>query len=210
MKSEAVTTVVVGAISTNCYLFSDDMQLCVVDPGGDPELIFAAAKGQKITHVLLTHSHYDHILALNALIEANPMLVVGVHRLEQKCPEDSNCNLSGLVGEPFVASRTPELPLDDGMIVEIAGYSIEVIHTPGHTIGGCSFYCGEVLFSGDTLFHSAVGRSDLPGGDEKTLAKSVRRLYQLPGSTVVFPGHMDKTKISWERHHNPYVRIDEL
>ncbi|MCK5809398.1 MBL fold metallo-hydrolase [bacterium] len=210
MKLEDVTTVVVGAISTNCYLFGNDTEVCAVDPGGDADLILDAAKGKTITHVLLTHSHYDHILAINELIDKYPEIVVGVHISEHHCPENPDCNLSSLVGEPFALNTTPELLLEDGMVFEIAGHKIEVIHTPGHTVGGCSFLSGEILFSGDTLFHSSVGRTDLPGGDGEILKQSVRKLYELPGRTVVFPGHMQSTKISWERHHNPYVQIEIL
>ena len=98
--------------------------------------------------------------------------------------------------------------LKDGEILEVAGFSLEVIHTPGHTKGGCCYYEEKeaVLISGDTLFHTSVGRSDFPTGSMSTLIKSIKeRLFALPGDVMVYPGHNSLTCIADERKFNPFV-----
>ncbi len=210
MQESDVTTIPVGPIETNCYLFGTDTECCIVDPGGDAKLITDAIGNRSVSHILLTHAHYDHIMALDKLLILFPHAVVALHTAEREWLQNPNLNLSSLVGTPFSAPRKPDLLLNDGMELMIAEKHIRVIHTPGHTPGSCSFLSGDILFSGDTLFHSAVGRSDLPGSSESQLINSVKRLYELPGKTTVFPGHMRRTTIAWERRHNPFVRSGDL
>ena len=98
--------------------------------------------------------------------------------------------------------------LHDGQILDLAGITLKVIYTPGHTIGGCCYYWeeGHVLFSGDTLFHASIGRTDLPTGSEGQLVRSIRgKLFELPDETRVCPGHMEETTIGYEKRYNPYV-----
>jgi glyoxylase-like metal-dependent hydrolase (beta-lactamase superfamily II) len=184
-----------GPGQTNCYVVCwETSPAYVIDPAGDAPAILAALRelGAEEWRVLLTHAHFDHILALNDLGAA----AVYAHPLEEEALRDPALNLSAAVGGAF-SSDLPLVALDEG---GSAG-PFRVLHTPGHRPGSLCFHCEEegLLFSGDTLFFAGVGRSDLPGGDPARLAASLRRLLALPPQTLVYPGHGPQTSVGAER-----------
>lgn len=200
----------VDPIGTNCYIVSDDdRNAFIVDPGGDADLIINAAKDLNVAYILLTHTHYDHIGALDSVSSAFPDAEVAVHKSEKAALYDASLNLSVGFGLSHVYKGEVHLELSDGDVLNFGDKTIKVIHTPGHTVGGVCYYVDDFLFSGDTLFKSSVGRTDLPGGDAVTLLKSIKeKIYTLPGKISVYPGHMEKTTVSWEKQRNPYVKGD--
>ena len=116
--------------------------------------------------------------------------------------------VAGMYGMSAQNSPAPDRFLEDGIVVEFGSHSLKVIHTPGHTPGGCCLYLvsEQLLISGDTLFADGVGRTDLPGGSHEQLVNSIRsKLFTLPDQTVVWPGHGPSTTIGHEKHHNPYL-----
>ncbi|MDR2514053.1 MAG: MBL fold metallo-hydrolase [Christensenellaceae bacterium] len=188
-------TLRLGAGRTNCYLVRVETgPAYVIDPADDAPAILAALEelGAKEWLILLTHAHFDHILALNGLgAEA-----VYAQPLEEAALRDPVLNLSVAAGCAF-SSGLPLVPLGEGDAIG----PFSVLHTPGHSPGSLCFYCEEegLLFSGDILFFSGIGRSDLPGGDQARLGASLRRLLALPPGTLVFPGHGPETSIGAER-----------
>ena len=201
---------VVGIIGTNCYLVINEetKEAVLIDPGAYPLKIRNAVKeaGLKIKAVLLTHAHFDHIMGLDD-VRKEFQVPVYVEEEDMNMMTDSRWNLSvNYVNGGY--QYKDAIPVKDGQILEIAGMQFKVIHTPGHTPGGCCYYMEKegVLFSGDTLFQASVGRSDFPGGSASELVRSVReKLLALPDETHVYPGHMDETTIGYERRHNPFV-----
>lgn len=198
----------VAPIGTNCYIVSDNGEALIIDPGGDAADIIDQAEGLNVRYILLTHTHYDHIGALSDVAKAFPDAKVAVHSTEKDHLYRPDRNFSVGFGLDFVYSGSVQIELADGTELPFAGSVIKVIHTPGHTEGCVCFSFGDALFSGDTLFRSSVGRTDLPGGDAVALIKNIReKLYTLPGRTVVYPGHEGSTTIAWERTRNPYVKL---
>ena len=201
---------VVGIIGTNCYLVinEDTKEAVMIDPGGYPQNLKNEIKEKdlKIQAVLLTHAHFDHIMGLSDVIK-DFQVPVYVEEMDKDMMTDGNKNLSGNYvngGFRFADVKT----VKDGQVLEIAGFQFQVIHTPGHTPGGCCYYVEKegVLFSGDTLFRASVGRSDFPGGSASDLVRSVKeKLLILPDETHVYPGHMDETIIGYEKLYNPFV-----
>lgn len=194
---------VVGPIETNCYVVSEPVsgEGMLIDPGDyDPGIEeYAKAENIKILYTLNTHGHADHIKG-NAVF-AFPVLI---HEFDEPCLKDPGKNLSLLTLERIEPVRAERL-LKDGDEIFLGDAVFTVIHTPGHTVGGISVLCEDVLFSGDTLFFEGVGRTDLPGGDHKTLIESMDRLMTLPDSVRVFPGHGQETTIGHERRNNPFL-----
>lgn len=200
---------VVGAVATNCYLVfhKDTKEGFVVDPGGEPERIQGAVKknGVKLQGILLTHGHFDHVEAAHIFHETYQVPVY-VHQQEQKTLEDPNINMSVMMGQPKVYEAQEFLK--DEQMIEMAGFQIRVLFTPGHTQGGCCYYMPEenILFSGDTLFCGSIGRTDFPGGSSATLVRSIgEKLLGLPEQTQVLPGHDVRTTIEQERIYNPFL-----
>lgn len=203
-----VESMVLGAMGTNCYLAMniDTKALLIIDPPSDEAVICEriGAMGGRPEAVLLTHGHFDHIGVAQALHEK---LGVPVYALdaEQEILEDPGKNLSRMFGTPFTVKA--DRYLRDGQILELAGMQIQVIHTPGHTIGGACYYIPSehVLFSGDTLFYCSVGRTDFPTGSMGELHRSIHeKLFVLPEDTAVLPGHNMSTNIGFEKKFNPY------
>ena len=208
-----VRGVVVGLFQENCWIVGSRRrgEAVVIDPGDEPEEILALARdmGVKITRVLASHAHLDHIMAARDIVEATgaPFLL---HAEDVGIAENMPLSARMWLGHDVAPAPTPDAFPVDGQDIEVAGVQLRVIHTPGHTPGSVSLYAQEagLLFSGDTLFRESIGRTDLPGGDTPTIVRSIReRLFSLPESTRVLPGHMQETTIGYERRHNPFVRV---
>lgn len=201
---------VIGPVGTNCYIVrNDDTDECfVTDPAACPlELVgHIRREGLNVKAVLLTHGHFDHIMGLDDFLKEFPVPVYAFSE-EKPLLESAELNSSlGMFGRPYTFSGAEYV--GDGQILHIAGFEIRVIHTPGHTAGGCCYYipAENVLISGDTLFRASVGRTDLPTGSMGDLVRSVReKLFVLPEETKVYPGHMEETTIGYEKKYNPFV-----
>lgn len=194
---------------TNCYVISSESgEAVVVDPGGPTEEVrkYLADEKLELAWVLLTHGHGDHIFGVGSLRSLSKN-GVAIAEGDAGCLVNSRENLSGHMGQDTEFEAAERL-LKDGDVLDVDGMKIEVILTPGHTRGGCCYYMTEgddsLLISGDTLFARSIGRTDLPGGDEATLMKSLERLAGFPDSLRVYPGHGPDTTIGEERMLNPY------
>jgi glyoxylase-like metal-dependent hydrolase (beta-lactamase superfamily II) len=200
----------VGMLGTNCWIYVFDNDVFVVDPGGDTETIIAFLKSKRlaITQILLTHGHFDHIMALPGIHRAFPSAAISIHRADQGFVDGDalkrHCSDFKMAAgdDAFILSNWQEMPsvtrlLEGGDTVG----PFTVLHTPGHTPGSVSYYHRDMrtLFSGDTLFRGGIGRTDLSGGDRTAMAESLRRLFALDGDTQVFPGHGEPTTIETER-----------
>lgn len=200
---------VVGAVQTNCYIIiNEDTNEClVVDPGASANQLASRIKadGLKPVAILLTHGHFDHAGAAQELAEEFDILVYA-QEAEEDTLKEPRKNVSWMVGK--AESYTADVYVKDMEYLNLAGFAMQVLHTPGHTEGGCCYYFKEndVLFSGDTLFAQSVGRTDFPGGSMSQLVRSIReKLMVLPDETTVYPGHNDITTIKTERNENPYL-----
>lgn len=201
---------VTGIISTNCYLAvnEDTKQAVVVDPAAAPARLMdhIREEGLKIEAILLTHGHFDHIMGIDGFLKEYSVPVY-VHEDDLKMMEDPQWNQSAIytAGYTFAGAA----PLRDGQTLSLAGYDFQVLHTPGHTPGGCCYYVKSegVLFSGDTLFQRSVGRTDLEGSSTKDLIRGIKeKLMVLPDDTHVYPGHMGETLIGYEKRENPFIQ----
>ncbi|MDO4523042.1 MAG: MBL fold metallo-hydrolase [Eubacteriales bacterium] len=204
------TSKVLGSVMTNVYLGenSETGEAFLIDPADRADVIEAwiAEQGVKLTAILLTHGHFDHIGAVNELKKKYQAKVYAMEE-ERVILEDPALNLSGGWGASSVSVKTDVL-LKDGQKLVIAGMPVTAYHTPGHTKGGACYYFSEdgVLFSGDTIFCESVGRADLPTASARALVKSVQRMIELlPEETRVFPGHDMETTIAHEKMYNPYI-----
>lgn len=215
-----------NAFQTRCSVVWEDERNCViVDPGCSSEheleaiTSFIASKGLEPQGIMLTHCHFDHIYGMARLARKYDIPVYA-HPAEQHTLEKTNpyiCQAFGLPlpeAFPIVAEEAPAesgaaaIFVKDGDIIKVGSLRFEVIETPGHTTGGvCFLERGEkVLFSGDTLFAGAIGRTDHPGGDYDMIMKSIfEKLMHLDGDISVIPGHGPITDIATERMTNPFL-----
>ena len=202
----------VGNFSVFCYLIGDEEagEALFIDPADDTDRLLSEARSYDLTvkFIVNTHFHVDHIMGNAAMVRKTGAKIV-IH--ESDAPF--------LVQQPkdllVMFRATPSLPADilvkDGDIIRIGKIDLKVLHTPGHSPGGIALYGKGMVFTGDTLFVGAVGRTDFPGSSWEVMEASIRnKLYSLPGETVVYPGHNYGTKpsstIQDERRHNPFVR----
>jgi glyoxylase-like metal-dependent hydrolase (beta-lactamase superfamily II) len=208
-----VRGVVVGLFQENCYIIGSrrTREAVVVDPGDEPEEILALARdmGVRITRIVCSHAHLDHLMAVRPVQEATgaPFLL---HPLDLGIAANVPRRVARLLGRDVPPPPPPDYLLADGDDVEVAGVQFQVLHTPGHTQGSVSLYAASMLFSGDTLFRGSIGRTDLEGGNTVQLMDTlVGRLLDLPDETIVLPGHMAETTIGAERQTNPFI-LQEL
>ena len=207
-----INHLILGEYQTNCYILrqSKTAKDClIIDTGLQAEGLIDFLKEHKLNPVavVLTHGHADHIGGLVLLREEYPVVKVCIHKLDAKMSEQTEDNIFTLGGE-WLDIKPSDLLLEDGDVIELAGIKLKVFHTPGHTPGGICLYSDEgVVFTGDTLFASSVGRTDMAGGDMRELIKSIReKLLDLPDETVVYPGHGESTTMAQEKRHNPYLQ----
>ena len=194
------------SLACNCYIVEGtDRRAVVIDPGADASAVTRALSALSLTPaaVFLTHAHYDHVRALTEIVDT---CGIPVYLEENEVPylTDTSLNLSAtLFCDPYRYTGR-YTALADGKTVTAAGLDFQIIHTPGHTDGSCCFLTDGVLFSGDTLFAGAVGRTDFPHGSYPTLLNSLKKLAELPDNVRVLPGHEGATTIGEEKRSNPY------
>lgn len=192
-----IKTLTVGQIETNCYIATDEntLECAVIDPGDESNVILNYLEEHKLKakYIFLTHGHFDHTMAVEA-VRAETGATVCMNRRD--------------VGRGDYRYDPAEgtIMYGEGDIFHVGGLTFQVIETPGHTPGGVCLICEDALFTGDTLFAGSCGRTDLPGGDMDQLLHSLKRLYELPGDYEVYPGHMDSSTLDRERRFNQYMR----
>ena len=196
-----IKTIPVGQLETNCYVVTneDTLQCVVIDPGDESNTIldYMESNRLKCEAVMLTHGHFDHTGAVDAVIEETGATVYMNSRDDNRVTHSHQLN--------YVLPENG-INYDDGDLIDAAGLRFEILATPGHTPGSVTIRCEDCLFTGDTLFRGSLGRTDLDGGDmEKELA-SLKKLCSLEGDYEVYPGHMDSTTLQRERSFNYYCR----
>jgi glyoxylase-like metal-dependent hydrolase (beta-lactamase superfamily II) len=222
-----VDHIVVGAIATNCWIFTisegtnkSPGECAVFDPGADPGVIIAQLKRHNLypKYILLTHGHFDHIAALPALVtafsgaEKSPLIAIHHNDREYLGPESRETHRKSFtvaagdaeyVDGLWEDMPSPTMLLKDGDVVG----PFKVLHLPGHTPGSVGYYNKSemILFSGDTLFQGDCGRTDLPGGNSEELRQSLKRLFKMDPKITVFPGHGGLTKIGVEAGNGIFV-----
>lgn len=208
MISLKLIRVQAGVYAVNCYIIycEDKKEGIIVDPGGDADSIleFVREKDLKIKYIVLTHGHGDHIGGLKELKDAlNAKIAIHEDDVEMLRDGDKNLSSKMLMGRVEVE---PDLILKEGSILEFGNEKAEVIHTPGHTLGGICLVIQDNIITGDTLFAGSIGRTDLYGGDFDTLMKSIKeKLMKYPDATKIFPGHGSPSTIGREKQSNPFL-----
>lgn len=203
----SILCMTLGMVETNCYLIwnKESKEALLIDPADDAAQIEKVIRERDLSlkALLLTHGHFDHVLAASALRDAFhvPLCAAETEAETLRNPElngDARWLRQGL-------SLKADRLFHDREKLSFLGTEIEVLFTPGHAAGSCCYYfpAEKLLFSGDTLFEGSFGRVDLPGGNMASLKRSLDRLFELPADTLVLPGHMGQTSIGEERKSNP-------
>ena len=203
-----IKSMTLGMVATNCYLIinKENKEALLVDPADNALRISNVIEenGCTLKAILLTHGHFDHIMALNDL-KKRYNVPVYAHEEEEDVLKQSSLNLSGSIGQIYTTQA--DVYVKDGEHLKLAGLDVIVLYTPGHTKGGVCYYFPEetVLMSGDTLFHCSIGRTDFPTGSMSQLVRSVKeQLFVLPDDVQVYPGHDSVTSIGYEKQYNPF------
>ena len=200
---------VLGMVGTNCYLLcnTDTKECVLIDPADNAGKIseMIEQSGCTLKGILLTHGHFDHIMAADEVRDKYNVKVYASAE-EKNTLSTPHINLGEAYGMNL--SVKADIWHNDGDVLNLAGFDIKAIHTPGHTKGSCCYYLKDegVLFSGDTVFYGSVGRTDFPGGSTAEIVRSLHKLVDsLPEETEVFPGHDASTTIGYEKRYNPFV-----
>ena len=200
-------TLPVGQLLTNCYLLASEKgRAAIVDPGDDPSDVAAALEknGLAPAMILLTHGHFDHIGGVKELAARYGIPVYGSEADLVLFTDLKRSRALYIHGDPERYHVVPDHLVKDGEEITLDELAIRVLATPGHTPGGVCYLCGNLLFSGDTLFAGSVGRCDMFGGDWQVLLESLDRLDRLEGEYTVLPGHGPDTTLTYEKAANPY------
>jgi hydroxyacylglutathione hydrolase len=199
-------TVCVGPMQANCYILAsgDNASAIIIDPGAEVRKIRQVLDKHKLkpAFIINTHGHYDHIGSDDKF-----GVPIYIHRQDLEFLKDSQLNLSKLFALPYQVESAIKA-LEDKDIIELEDLQLQVIHVPGHTPGGIALRLikptDKIVFTGDTLFCQGIGRSDLSGGDDTLLIKSIKeKLLTLPDDTVIYPGHGPSSTIGEEKRGIP-------
>lgn len=193
----------VGHLDTNCYIVTneDTLECAVIDPGAEGNTIMDYIESNHLScrAILLTHGHFDHTGAVDA-VAAETGAVVYMNKRDDVRNIGTGAHITFALPEGGIY-------YDDGDTVSAAGMDFHILATPGHTPGSVTIRCGDALFTGDTLFRGTCGRTDLPGGDMVQELDSLRRICALEGDYEVYPGHMEASTLERERCFNHYCRL---
>jgi glyoxylase-like metal-dependent hydrolase (beta-lactamase superfamily II) len=196
-----IKTLNVGYLETNCYIVTDEEshKCAIIDPGSDSNTILDYVESNKLTTeaIFLTHGHFDHTMALGAVMDATGAPVY-------LSRNDLNIGSQNKLSK-FESSGKLNF-VSEGNVIAVGGLEFTVFETPGHSLGSITLKCESALFTGDTLFRDSCGRTDLEGGDMEVLLKSLRRLSALEGDFEVYPGHAESSTLNRERSFNYYMR----
>lgn len=195
-----IRTLTLGVYQTNTYILVQNNQVIIIDPVSKPERIHALLKeDEKIIGICLTHGHFDHIGAVDELVNINKCPVF-IHENDYELTQDSEKNYS--------QSRKIKLKSKLEFYTErmrLGSFEFSVFHTPGHTKGSVCLEFNNILFTGDTLFKGSIGRTDLYSGNDQEMKQSLRFIRSLKENYQIYPGHEDHTDLYYELKHNPYL-----
>lgn len=196
-----IKTLPLGQLEANCYVVTNEntLQCAVIDPGDESNTIMDYLEDMRLKckAILLTHGHFDHVGAADAVAEETGAIVYMCERDDKRCMNDDHF--------PYTLPENGKY-IDDGDTIEAAGLSFKVLSTPGHSPGSLCFVCEDAIFTGDTLFRGSCGRTDLPGGNMDEELHSLKKICSLKGNYEVYPGHMDDSTLERERSFNYYCR----
>jgi len=196
-----IKTLPVGYLDTNCYIVTDEgtRKCAIIDPGADSNIILDYIESNKLSPevIFLTHGHFDHYMALEAVSDATgaPVYI-----------SKNDANTDGKRDQNKLDDNGTLHWYAEGDVIKAGGLEFAVLETPGHSPGSVTLKCGAALFTGDTLFRDSCGRTDLGGGSMEVLLKSLKRLAELDGDFEVYPGHAESTTLNRERGVNYYMR----
>lgn len=194
-----------GMLAENCYLLLDEAsgEAAVIDPGFVNDRLLGEIAQYKVRWILLTHGHFDHIEGVDRLRALTGAPSAAFHTEGAFAADPAQNGSLLMFGRPIAC--TVDRLLEDGETIHVGAVPVQVLHTPGHTAGGCCYVTPEAVFTGDTLMGYSVGRCDLPTGDEAALAVSLQKLAALPGDPAICGGHGPVTRLSEEKRRNPYL-----
>jgi len=199
-----IKKIVVGPLESNCYIVGDEetKEIFIIDPGGDYAGIKSVIDKNSLEPkaVINTHGHGDHIGANDRFLAP-----VWIHRLDAGFLQDPSKNMSGVFGF-IMRNKEASRLLEDGDVLNIGKYSLEVIHTPGHTPGSICLRAEQEIFTGDTLFCQGIGRTDFQYGSEKDIIRSIKeKLFTLDDNYIIYPGHGPSSTIGNEKRNSPFI-----
>ena len=202
-----VKTLCLGELGTNCHLLGcGGNAVLAVDIGNGAQTVLSWLSDEhaELAAILLTHGHYDHVAGVEAVRRATGAPVY-IHTADAPMLGSGRANLAWQITDaPYTPVASFET-VEDGQELHIGERTVRVMHTPGHTPGGCCYLTEDILFSGDTLFRGSIGRTDL-GGNAQDMQASLQRIAAIEGEWRVYPGHFGSSTLSWEKQHNPYLR----
>ncbi len=202
-----ITQLTLGYLRTNCYIvYGKDNKAAVIDPADCADVIESKLEelGLTIDKILLTHAHFDHIMAVEDLRKSGAELYI--HKEDLKMLNDPNLNHMLRATGKEIEFKNVEHILIDGDVIDIGGEELKVLHTPGHTQGSVCYISDEWIVSGDTLFRETVGRTDLYGGSIDSMLSSLKKLQELEKDYAVYPGHGKSTTLKHEKTNNIYMK----
>jgi glyoxylase-like metal-dependent hydrolase (beta-lactamase superfamily II) len=206
MIENKVYTLKVGELDTNCYIMRDVEKgtAVVIDPGADAEKIKNKLQelGVSVSLILLTHGHFDHILGVEELRDEKTTVAIHASDAHSLVERDIYSSMFSYDTRPF---RRADVLFDKEGSYELCGFEFDVIHTPGHTDGSLCYIFGNVMFSGDTIFNNSIGRTDLMGGDDHKMYKSLKKLAAIQEDYIIYPGHATSTTLLNEKKNNPFL-----